>query len=124
MTVKNEGQRAGEFIVSEGNGAISREKGTLASGQNVVDGQAVKLSGGKLVAATGSHHTDGSSDEAIAGLVIGSHNVMADTPVAYVARMAEVKASAIKLSTATGGGKTAADAAVKGALGAQFVVAR
>jgi len=39
MTVKNEGQRAGEFIVSEGNGAISREKGTLASGQNVVTGR-------------------------------------------------------------------------------------
>jgi hypothetical protein len=41
--VKTEGQHRGEFLVSEGNGHISREAAPVTSGQNLVDGRVVKL---------------------------------------------------------------------------------
>lgn len=50
MTVLTEGKHAGAFLVSEANGTRSRKTGTVAAGQNLVAGQVVQLSAGKLVA--------------------------------------------------------------------------
>jgi hypothetical protein len=92
MTVKTEGQHKGEFLVSEANGTLSREVGTLASGNTVNDGQVLALSGGKLVASVGN-----AGSEVLVGIVLGSHDASAaDKPdVPYVARLAEVDGSLV-----------------------------
>ena len=84
MVVKTEGQHAGEFIVSEGNGAISREAGTLKSGEVVKDGTVLNSNGGKLIASPGSGTP--------VGIVIGNHDASAGNKkgVPYIARLAEV----------------------------------
>lgn len=122
--VFTEGFHPEEFLLSEGNGGISREEGVLTAGQNVVDGQAVVFSGGKLIAAVGTPDSDGDADENVAGLVCGSYDVDADTKVAYIARLATVRASAVKLHTTEGGGAAAATAAVKLTLARQFIILR
>lgn len=88
MTVLTERQHAGEFIVSEANGTLSRDAATLASGNTVKDGDVVALSGGKLVRATGA-----ASSEVQVGVVIGTHDASGGDKlnVPYIARFAEVK---------------------------------
>lgn len=112
-TVKTESQHPGEFIVSEANGTRSREVGTLTSGEVLVDGQAVDISGGKLVAAVAN----------AVGIVIGAHDATgADKKnVPYVARDAEVKDV---LVTYTDGSSAADDAAVKTDLATLGIVLR
>lgn len=124
--VKTESQHRGEFLVSEANGHLSRETGILASGNVANDGRAVKMVAGKLVPATGSANSDGTSDEDIVGVVLGDHDATsADVAgVVYIARLAEVKASATTLHAVTGAGEAAATAAVKGALAARNIVLR
>lgn len=98
MTVKTEGQHAGEFLVSEGPGSISREEGTLKSGEVVIDGQVLALNAGKLVAS------DGGSGEDIVGIVIGAHDASdADKKhVPYIARLAEVKEDLVTAADTSG----------------------
>lgn len=91
MAALTESRRAGEFIVSQGNGAISREVATLASGQNVVDGTVLAFNeAGKLVKMTLIHPAD-----ALAGVVIGNWDASATGTnadiirVPYIARLAE-----------------------------------
>ncbi|MFL9499223.1 head decoration protein [Rhodopseudomonas palustris] len=125
--VKYEGQHRGEFLVSEGPGTISREDGILTAGQSVKDGQAIALSNGKLVAATGARDGSGVSTEDIKGFALGDYTAPAGgsgVPIVYIARLAEVKEVSVTYSTATGGTKAAADAAVKAALAKAFIIAR
>lgn len=100
-----EGKHAGEFIVSEANGTLSREVITVASGQNLVDGQLIQLSSGKAVAKDTLLNTAGSFISAIEGIIIGNHNRTSTGPqgaadevgVPYIKRLAEVKLSALTL---------------------------
>lgn len=92
----NEPNHAEEFLFSEGNGNISREVITVASGQKLLAGQPFQLSGGKAIAATGTVNTAGAIVTAITGVLsfdvdasATGHN--ADVPnCAYIARNAEV----------------------------------
>lgn len=97
--VKTEGQHKGEFLVSEANGTLSRETGTLTAGQITVDGRLLKWSSGKLVVAAGTLNSAGTSDEDLAGIAVGATDASVagpggsvDTTIVYIARMAEVKA--------------------------------
>lgn len=102
MTVLTERQHTGEFLVSEGNGSISRESGTLTSGEVVVDGQVLALVANKLVAAEGTYDSDtGVTDEDIVGIAYGDHDATgADLEgVVYIARLAEVKEELVTLYT-------------------------
>lgn len=100
-----EGKHAGEFIVSEANGTLSREKITVASGQNLVDGQLIQLSSGKAVAKDTILNTAGSFTTAIEGIIIGNHDRTSSGPdgaadevgVPYIKRLAEVKLAAVTL---------------------------
>lgn len=115
--VKTEGQHKGEFLVSEGNGEISREAGILSSGQIAGDGRVLKWSGTELVVAAGTLNSAGTSDEDIAGICYGDYDASADgpggavdTPIVYIARMAEVKAANVTyhVSGTNAAAKTAA----------------
>lgn len=98
MTVKTELQHMGEFLVSEGEGTISREKATLAAGNVLKDGMVVALSSGKLVP---SH---GASGEDVVGISYGNYDATAaDLPdVPYIARLAEVDQSLVVAAEASG----------------------
>lgn len=77
------GARNVSFILSEANGQRSRANGVVASGQNLVAGQLVADSGGKLIA-----YTDGATAK---GIMLYSVDATAgDTDASYIARDAEV----------------------------------
>jgi len=128
--VKTESQHRGEFLLSQANGSLSREVGVLAAGNVAKDGRAVKLVGGKLVPTAGTSHTDGTSDEAVVGIVLGDHDASAtganaDVPgVVYIARLSEVKGALVTLHAVSGGGAATATAAVKGALAKLNIIER
>lgn len=72
MTAKTESQHAGAFIGDELDNGLSRDTGTVASGQVLVDGQAIMKNGSdKIVAADGSG-TSGDLDGTVCGIVIGA----------------------------------------------------
>lgn len=97
MTVKTEAQHMGEFLISEGEGTISRESGTLKSGEVVVDGEVLILVAGKLQAGTGA------SGEDVVGLSYGAHDATGgDLKVPYIARMAEVDTSLVHAKAVSG----------------------
>lgn len=128
MTTKTEGKHRNECLLSEANGELSREVGTIASGQDktkTLDGRAVKDNGsGKLIVAAGTN-TGGSSTEPIVGVLLGNYDASGgDTPAAYIARDAELKLEAVKLHDVTGGGEANATKAVKNALKAFGIVLR
>lgn len=89
--VYTEGKHSGEFMLSEGNGTISREEGVLAA-------SAAKLAPGTLlgkVTASGklvaySNAAGDGSEQAIGILYHGADDVAVDQKVAYIARNAEV----------------------------------
>ncbi len=88
-----EGRWAAEFIMSEANGNRSRENGTVASGQTLVAGQLVQLSGPNLVAWAGT-------GTATVGIMI--NNVDATdgaVDAAYIARDAEVNFNLLTFPT-------------------------
>jgi hypothetical protein len=93
--VFTEAQHMGEFLVSEGEGTISREKGTLLSGEKVIDGCVAILSAGKLKAGSGA------SGEHVVGIFLGAHDASATganadiVGVPYIARMAEADSSLV-----------------------------
>lgn len=124
MTILTEAQHAAEFIAFEVNRDLSRKAATLKSGQNLTDGRCVKYDvTGKLVATTGSQASDGSSDEDIAGFLIGDVDATtADKPCVIVSRLAVCKESAVTLHGVVGGGAAAATAAVTEALEARNIV--
>ena len=134
MTTKvlTEGKHAEEFLCSEGNGSISREVGTVTSGQKFPPGRVLKLSGGKLVVATGSN-SSGVSDEAIVGVSSFGADASATGTNAdivnkeggvYIARNAEVKLAGVVLHEVSGGGLANANTAVKAALKALNIILR
>jgi hypothetical protein len=83
--VKTEGQHTGEFLVSEGNGSISREVRNIASGTTLVDGQLLQLSGDNLVPLT--------AGGTVVGIAYGGGTATVQRPkrLPYIARLAEVK---------------------------------
>lgn len=99
MTVLTEVQHTGEFIVSEGNGSISREVGTLLSGEVLKDGSLIALSAGNLVASEGN-----AGSETIIGISIGAHSAVGANKegVPYIARLAEVDGSLIYVADTDG----------------------
>lgn len=98
-----EDKHAGEFIISEANGELSRETITVASGQNLKDGTVFQLSGGKAVVKDATVNTAGDFTTAPEGIIIGNWDASAtgtnaDIPgVPYIKRLAEVKAAALTL---------------------------
>jgi hypothetical protein len=98
MTVKTEKQHTGEFLISEGEGTISREKGTLLSGQNLKDGTVLQLTTGKLKGS------EGASGEVIVGIIYGDHDATAGdlANVPYIARLAEVDATLVYAAEVSG----------------------
>ena len=98
MTTFTEAQHKGEFLVSEGNGSISREVGVLLSGQVVIDGCVAIVAAGKLKAGTGA------SGEDVVGIFYGAYDATgADLAgVVYIARLAEVKEDLVSAEDGTG----------------------
>jgi Bacteriophage lambda head decoration protein D len=93
MPVLNEGRYAGEFVVSEGNGKISRETITVLSGQNL---EAAAVLG--KVTASGKYQAldpaavDGS--EVAAGVLYDAVDAStADAEGVAIVRLAEVNAA-------------------------------
>jgi hypothetical protein len=97
-TVLTEKPRRAGFILTEQDGHLSREVGILASGQNLVAGTVLQLSGGKLIAYTAHEDSHGSLITDAVGILYDNVDASAtgsnaDTKVTYVARLAEVKLS-------------------------------
>ena len=121
MTVLHEGKHTGEFLVSEGNGQISREVVTIAEGQNLQVGAVLgKLtSGGNYTALA----TTGSLGNEVAAAILFDAVDATDAEKAgvIIARLAEVRESDLVWPTGiSGGAKTAALAA----LAAKNIIAR
>lgn len=128
MTTKTEGKHSSEFLLTEGPGTISREAAILKSGQSAAetkDGRVLKDDGaGKLIVAAGTN-TGGVSSEDIRGILVGNVDASGgDKPCVIITRIAEVKASAVRLHAVTGGGEPNATTAVTNALKARHVVLR
>ena len=90
MTVLTEGQRAGEFIVSESNGTRSRETVTVITGQNLKAGAVV----GKITASGKYTELDtaaATGEEAAAAILYGNCDATdADKTAVVITRDAEV----------------------------------
>ena len=114
MTTLVEGTHAGEFIVSEGNGNISRESITVLSGENLVAGAVL----GKVTASSKyvEHDPAGAdgSENAIAVLFDAVDATAADAAGVAITRMAEVSGDDIVWITGiSAGNKTDAIASLK-----------
>lgn len=120
MTTKTEPLHAGGFIVSEANGFRSRETATVLSGQNLVVGEVVQLSGTKLIAADGSLDTAGDVVTPVVGIMhaaVDASSADVDNAV-YIARDAEVVDADITYpDETTAGGEKVATVASLAALG-------
>lgn len=90
MTAFTEGNYAGEYLISEANGTLSREAGTLASGNNLAAGAVV----GKV--------TLGAATTAFAGTGNGAITMDATTPVLAGAKVGAYTATCIT-AAANGG---------------------
>ena len=99
---KIEGKRAGEFLLSEGNGAISREQVTLITGQNLVAGTVL----GKITASSKyTAYADGAVDGSEVAAAILYDNVdagLTDMNAVVIARDAEVSSAMLTGSDANG----------------------
>lgn len=69
MTTVTESRHAGTHVAWEADPQISRETGTVASGQNLVAGQLVMFSGGNLVAHDGTLNTAGDVVTEVEGIM-------------------------------------------------------
>lgn len=95
MSSVTENPRTGDFLLSEGNGTISRENEILASGQHLLAGAVLgQLTVGGKFTALAPAATDG-SQTAAAILWDNTDAAAADTAVVVIARDAEVKADAL-----------------------------
>jgi hypothetical protein len=116
MPVLNEGRYAGEFIVSEGNGRISRETITVLSGQNL---QAAAVLG--KITASGKYKVldPAASDGSQTAVAVLYDNV--DAATADAVRLAEVNGAELVWPVGiTAGQKTTA----LGQLAALNIIAR
>lgn len=99
MTVLTEGAHAGEFIISEGNGYITRKAITVLSGEVLVAGAVLGLvtASGKYV----EHNPAGvdGSENAIAILFEGVDATAGDASGVAIARMAEINGDEITWKT-------------------------
>ena len=112
MSTLTETLHAGVFIASEANGERSREVATVKSGETLVVGEVVQLSGAKLVAAD--------VVTAVVGIMFDAVDASsADvTGAVYIARDAEVVDADITYPTeSTAGGEKVATVASLAALG-------
>lgn len=106
-TVLTEGKHAGEFLVSEANGARSRSTIVVASGQNLVAGQIFQLSGGEAVAFDAAVDTDGALIVPVAGIMwdnvdASASGANADVPgQTTIVRDAEVNLAELTFPTET-----------------------
>lgn len=104
MTTLTDHLRGEAFIASEGNGTISREKGTLASGQN--------LTAGTLLQGPTTAMVRLAADETCIGILIGDVDASDGAlPAAYLSNDAEVVGSKLIYAADT----TGTDEAVTGA---------
>lgn len=125
MTTLTEGKHSSEFIVSEANGDRSRATGTVTAAQNLVAGQVVQFTGGKLVAQSGAVDTAGALVTAPAGILLENRNASTTGPYGatdwtgcvYIARDAEVQLSALTFPTETTVGEQALVVAALATLG-------
>jgi hypothetical protein len=93
MPVLTEGRYAGEFIVSEGNGRISRETITVLSGQNLQAGAVLgKVTASGKYKALDPAAADGSQSAAVI-LYEAVDASAADAEGVAVVRLAEVNAA-------------------------------
>jgi hypothetical protein len=94
---------AGEFILSEASGSRSRENGTLKLGENLAGGTLLQVDGATLVEFTGDTNTAGALLVQAAGVLLADCDATdAATPVAYIARDAEVNLKLLTYPTDTG----------------------
>lgn len=77
MTTLTERQHPGEFLVWEANAEYTRETGTVSSGQKLVDGTVLQLTGGELVAKAATLNTAGEFTVPIEGILIGYQDASA-----------------------------------------------
>ncbi|RWQ12348.1 head decoration protein [Mesorhizobium sp.] len=117
MTTLTETVHDGEFLQSEANGFLSRDAATVLSGQNLVAGQVVELSGGKLIACSGLLDTAADLITDVVGIMFAAVDATAGdvADCVYIARDAEVKDDLITYPTETtaGGEKAAVIASLK-----------
>lgn len=99
---QTEGTRAGEFLLSEGNGAISRESVTIVTGQDLVAGTVVgKITASGKYAAYSDVAADGT--QTAAGVLYGNVDATAaDKTAVIIARYAEVSSAMLTGSDANG----------------------
>lgn len=119
MPTLNEGQHAGEFLVSEANKTRSRDVATLAEGQNLAAGTVLgRLTvGGAFVALNpGVEPADGS--EIAAGILFDNVDATdAATEAVIIARDAEVNGGELVWPTGISGGDQATATGQLAALG-------
>jgi len=116
MTTFTEALHAGSHIAWEANPDISRETGTVASGQNLVAGQLVMLSGGNLVTHDGALNTAGDVVTAVEGVMFEAVDATAGAVAGavYTKRLAVLKDDDLTYPTETtlGGEKAACQASM------------
>lgn len=84
MTTFTEGRHAAGFIISEANGSLSRDNGTVKAGEVLSAGEIIAFDGDELVAWTSG---------GAAGVMLYRVDASAQgTPAAFLARQAEVNA--------------------------------
>jgi Bacteriophage lambda head decoration protein D len=121
MAELQEGRYAGEFIVSEGNGSISRETITVLSGETLEAGAVLgKVTASAKYKALDPAASDGS--EAAAGVLYGAIDASAaDAAGVAILRLAELNAAELVWPAGiTGGEQTTA----LGELAALNIIAR
>lgn len=127
MSTITEGQHAGEFLLSEAPGTLSREQGTLKSGEVAADGEILSIDAGsgKLVVNDGTLDTDGNLAVAAEGVMIGDADASdADVEVGYIARLAEVRDSSMSYPDEASEGETAVKDAVVASLAEKNIIPR
>ncbi|OQA32886.1 MAG: hypothetical protein BWY57_01613 [Betaproteobacteria bacterium ADurb.Bin341] len=114
MTTFTEVPRAGAFLLSEGNGSISREKITVVAGDVMPAGQVLgKITASGKLTAYNNAATDGS--EAAVGILYGPLEASTDDRIAVaIVRVAEVEEAAL----------TGFDEAARADLAAWLVICR
>ncbi|MEW6460381.1 MAG: head decoration protein [Pseudomonadota bacterium] len=118
MSVKTETRRAGDFILSEANGTLSRENGVIALGTLVPGTVLGQITASGKYVELDPDATDGSEDAA--GVLYG-HASGTDVPAVVVKRLAEVRADMLVWPT---GISTPNQTAALLALAGSHVVAR
>lgn len=105
MPTTTEPLARGEYVLTEGNGEISRAVATLITGQNLVAGTVLGVitASGKL---TRCAHAAADGSQNAAGILFGDTNATAAdvTGVVYTARLSEVRSAQILFSAGASGG--------------------